>query len=112
MSVAVADEPGVEVVSVQQDVAKPAPVAVYGISGAVLLEQHRLTFERRFGEGACLPSEILHGSGGVLRLRGVHADEPDGVALPLKPNLNGIAVNHPLDAGGNRIKLGAGDKGP
>ncbi len=33
MSVAVADEPGVEVVSVQQDVAKPAPVAVYGISG-------------------------------------------------------------------------------
>ena len=38
MGVAVADEPGVEVVSVQEDVAKPAPVAVYGISGAVLLE--------------------------------------------------------------------------
>ena len=31
MSVAVADEPGVEVVSVQQDVAKPAPVAVYRV---------------------------------------------------------------------------------
>ena len=90
MSVAVADEPGVEVVSVQQDVAKPAPVAVYGISGAVLLEQHRLTFERRLGEGACLPSEILHRFGGVLRLRGVHADEPDGVAFSLMAHPDGI----------------------
>ena len=110
MSVAVADEPGVEVVSVQQDVAKPAPVAVYGVSGAVLLKQHRLTCKRRLGEGACLPSEILHGFGGVLRLRGVHANEPDGVALALNPNLNGISINHSLDVGGNRIKLGAGDK--
>ena len=54
---------------------------------------------RRLGEGACLPSEILHGFGGVLRLRGVHANEPDGVALPLNPNVNRIAVNHPLAAG-------------
>ena len=46
MGVALADEPGVEVVSVQEDVAKPAPVAVYGVSGAVLLEHHRLAFNR------------------------------------------------------------------
>ena len=105
MSVAFSDEPGVEVVSVQEDVAKPAPVAVYGVSGAVLLKHHRLTFKRRLGEGACLPSEILHGFGGVLRLRGVYANEPDGVALPLNPDVNRIAVNHPLDVGGNRIKL-------
>ena len=111
MSVAVADESGVEVVSVQQDVAKPAPVAVYGVSDAVLLEHHPLAFKRRLGESACLLSEMLYGFGGVLRLRGVHADEPDGVARPvINPNLNRVTVNHPLDVGGNWIKLGAGNQ--
>ena len=38
VGVALADQAGVEVVSVQEDVAKQAPVAVYGISGAVLFE--------------------------------------------------------------------------
>ena len=51
MGVALADEPSVEVVSVQQDVAKPAPVAVYGVSGAVLLEPHRVRKAAEQGEG-------------------------------------------------------------
>ena len=63
------------------------------------------TFERGLGEGACLPSEILHRFGGVLRLRGVHADEPDGVILPLMADPEGIAVNHPLDLDHDRIEL-------
>ena len=84
MGVALADEPGVEVVSVQADVPEQAPVAVYGVAGAVLDQGHELTFERGFGEGAGLASKMLDRLGGVLRLRGVHADEPDGVALALK----------------------------
>ena len=73
-------------------------------------DDNRLTFKRRFGESACLPSEVLNGFGGVLRLRGVHANEPDGVALALNPNLDGISINHSLDVGGNWIKLGAGNQ--
>ena len=71
MSVALADEPGVEVVSVEADVAKQAPVAVYGISGAVLFESNGLAFKMSLGESGCLAPEVLHRFGGVLRLRGV-----------------------------------------
>ena len=48
--------------------------------------------------------------GGVLRLRGVHANEPDGVALALNSDLDGISINHSLDVGGDWIKLGAGNQ--
>ena len=43
VSVALADQPGVEVVSVQVDVAQQSAVAVHGIPGAVLFKQHRLS---------------------------------------------------------------------
>ena len=110
MSVALADEPGVEVVSVQQDVAKQAPVAVYGISGAVLCELHCLTFERGLGEGACLAAKVFDRLGGVLRLRGVHSHESDGVAVVLEADSNGVSVNHTFDLGRDRIELGAGNE--
>ena len=107
---ALADEPGVEVVSVQVDVAEPATVAVGGIPGAIPYESNCLAFEMRLGEGAGLAPEVLDRLGGVLRLRGVHSDEPHGVAVTLETNLNGISINHALDAGRDRIDLGARDK--
>ena len=36
----------------------------------------------------------------------------DGVALALEADPNGIAVNHPLDLGHDRIELGAGNGVP
>ena len=99
-----------EVVSVQEDAPEQAPVAVYGISGAISCKGNGFAFEVRFGEGAGLAPKTLDRLGGVFRLRGVHADEPDGVILPLMADPDGVAVNHPFHAGRDGIKLSARDE--
>ena len=70
VTVSLADQPGVEVLAVQVDVAKQPAIAVPGIAGGVRFERHRLALKRRLGVGAGLRSKMLHGLGRVYRLPG------------------------------------------
>ena len=51
MSVALADQPGVEVLAIQVDVAKQATVAVSGIAGSISSESNRSAFEMSLAAG-------------------------------------------------------------
>ena len=76
----------------------------------VELKLDGLPVKSRLGKGAGLLAEPLHLLGRVLRLRGVHADQADGVLLASGRHLNGIPVDYAGNLHRARFKLRLGDK--
>ena len=71
MGVALADQPGVEVLAVEADVPQQPSVAVPRVTCAVLLKLDLLAFERRLGVGAGLRPKVFHRFSGVFGFRGI-----------------------------------------
>ena len=75
-------------------------VGAAGITGRVQAQANGCAREPGRGVRGCHGAERLDTHRGVRRLGRIYTDEPDGVARPIYPYADGVAVDDTVNLGG------------
>ena len=88
----------------QTDVPQQAAVSVDSIADRVKVQANGRAREPGRGVRGCLGAERLDAHRGVRRFGRVHVGHANGIARPIYPYADGVAVDDALDLGGARLR--------
>ena len=90
----------------EHDVPQQSAVGVLVVAGRVRVKPDGCARESPGGVVGRFGAVGFHALRRVLRLGRVHAGQPNGVAIPIKPYGDGVAVDHAVNLGGSGLCVG------